>query len=192
KGRLNRWTLGKDIEELPKPAPDEIEATEDKNQKKDSDTRFGLEHPAVGRITGYAEVYRDLLTGKSDELGRSHGFFVYVLGRLINAEDGHFGISPDELRHGTFGRIRVVVHMDGLDEYLQSDREHIREGPVLNDAQNILHAIFNKLRPELEKADAEDRPGAKLARKLAGSPASLARRPIIEMVRAALDGKVKS
>lgn len=27
--------------------------------------------------------------------------FVYVLGRLINVADGHFGIKPDELRHGT-------------------------------------------------------------------------------------------
>lgn len=192
KGRLRKWILGKDIDKLPKPAPDEIEAVEDKNQPKDSETRFALKHKAVGRITGYAEVYRDLLTGKSDEISRSHGFFVYVLGRLINVEDGHFGISPDELRHGTFGRIRVVVHMDGLDEYLQSDRERIRQGPVLKDAQNILRAIFNKIRPELEKADSEEEPGAKLARKLAGSPASLARRPIIEMARAALNGKIKS
>ena len=192
KGRLQKWILGKDIDELPKPAPDQIEATEDKNQPKDSQTRFALEHKAVGRITGYAEAYRDLLTGKSDELGRSHGFFVYVLGRLINVEDGHFGISPDELRHGTFGRIRVVVNMDGLDDYLQSDREHIRQGPVLNDAQNILRAIFNKIRPFLEKADAEEDPGAKLARKLAGSAASVSRRPIVEMARAVLEGRAKS
>jgi hypothetical protein len=192
KGRIKKWILGKDIDELPKPAPDEIEATEDKNQPTDSETRFALEHPAVGRITGYAEVYRDLLTGKSDELGRSHGFFVYVLGRLINPDDGHFGIPPDELRHGSFGRIRIVVHMDRLDEYLQSDREHIRQGPVLDDARNILRGIFNKIRPELEKADEEEAPGAKLARKLAFSPASLARRPIIEMARAALAGRIRS
>lgn len=192
KGRLKRWVLGKDIKELPKPAPDDVEAFEDANQSKDSDTRFGFETPDLGQITGYAEIYRDLLTGKSDEVGRSHGFFIYVLGRLINVEDGHFGIPPDELRHGTFGRIRVVVHMDGLDQYLQSDRERIREGPVLVDAQNILRGIFNKLRPELEKADADEEPGAKLARKFGGSPASLARRPIIEMARAALSGRVKS
>ncbi len=192
KGRLKKWIIGKDIDELPKPAPDEIEATEDEDQPKGSERRFALEHPAIGRITGYAEAYRDLLTGKSDELGRSHGFFVYVLGRLINVQDGHFGISPDELRHGTFGRIRIIVHMDGLDAYLQSDRERIREGPVLQDAQNILRAIFNKIRPTLETADAQEEAGAKLARKFAGSPASLTRRPIIEMVRAALSGKIKS
>jgi hypothetical protein len=192
KGRIKTWVLGKDITDLPKPAPKGIEVSEDRSKASDSETRFALQHPAVGRITGYAEIYRELLTGKSDELGRSHGFFVYVLGRLINVEDDHFGIPPDQLRHGTFGRIRIVVHMDGLDDHLQSDRDHLRQGPVLTDAQNILRAIFNKIRPELEQIDAGEDPGAKLARKLAVSPTSLARRPIIEMARAALDGKVKS
>jgi hypothetical protein len=192
KGRIKKWILGKDITELGRPAPKGIEVVEDRSQPGDSETRYALQHGDVGRITGYAEVYRDLLTGKSDELGRSYGFFVYVRGRLINVEDGHFGISPDELRHGTFGRMRIVVHMDGLDEHLQSDRERLRQGPVLADAQNILRAIFNTIRPELEKVDAEEDPGTKLARKLAVSPASLSRRPIVEMARAALDGKVRS
>jgi hypothetical protein len=190
-GRIKRWVLGKDIVELPKPSKG-VNGREDKSQPENSGRRYGLHHSSVGRFTGYAETYRDLLTGKSDKLGRSYGFFIYVRGRLINVEDSHFGIPPDELRHGTFGRIRIVVNMDGLDEYLQSDREHLRQGPVLADAQNILRAIFNKIRPELERADAEEEPGAKLARKLAGSPASLARRPIIEMARAALSGRVRS
>jgi hypothetical protein len=192
KGLIKKWVLGKDINNLSKPAPDEIEAHEDTTQPANTETRFGLNHKDLGRITGYVEAYKDLLTGKSDELGRSHGFFVYVLGRLINVADSHFGIKPDELRHGTFGRMRVVVRMDGLDAFLQSDREHIREGPILADAQNILRAIFNFARPFIEKSYAGEDSGAKLARKLAGSPASIARRPIIEMARAALDGKIKS
>lgn len=192
KGRIKRWVLGKDITDLPKPAPDELEAGEDADEPADSPKRFALTHTALGRITGYAEAYKDLLTGKSDDIGRSNGFFVYVLGRLINVTDGHFGIKPDELRHGTFGRIRVVVNMDGLDAFLQSDRERIREGPVLADAQNTLRAIFNFVRATVESHDAEEDAGAKLARKLAGSPASISRRPIVEMVRAALDGRVMS
>jgi hypothetical protein len=189
-----KWILGKEIDLLPKPAPDEIEAIEDKNQPSTSDKRFALVYPPLGKITGYVEIYRDLLTdsGKSSEIGRSHGFFVYVRDRLINVEDDHFGIPPDELRHGTFGRIRVVVHMDGLDEYLQSDRERVRETPVVSETRNILRAIFNKIRPEVEKLITEEEPGAKLARKFGGSPASLSRRPIIEMARAALDGKITS
>ncbi len=192
KGRIDRWILGKDITVLAKPAPDDVETSEDKNKPVKSPSRFGLTNPDLGRITGYAEAYKDLLTGKSDDFGRSHGFFVYVFGRLINVVDGHFGIKPDELRHGTFGRVRVVVHMDGLDAFLQSDRERIREGPVLTDAQNFLRAIFNFVRSAIEKHDAEEDPGVQLARKLASSPASVARRPIIEMAKAALEGKITS
>ena len=192
KGRIGKWVLGKDFVNLPKPAP-ELDVVEDRNEPPSSETRFALQHAVVGRTTGYAEAYQELLTGgKASELGRSYGFFVYVLGRLINIDDSHFGISADELRHGTFGRVRIVVHMDGLDEFLQSDRETIRQGPALINAQNILRAIFNKVRPKLEEADAGDAPGARLARKLGGSPAALARRPIIELVRAALDGKIRS
>ena len=192
KGRIKRWILGKDIDKLPKPAPTSIETAEDKDQAGNSATRFALAHKELGRITGYAEAYKDLLTGKSDEIGRSYGFFVYVLGRLINVEDGHFGIPANELRHGTFGRVRIVVNMDGLDEFLQSDRERVREGPVLNDAQNVLRAIFNWVRVKIEESNSEKAPGAELARKFGESPASLVRRPIIEMTRAVLQGKIRS
>jgi len=194
KGRHKKLILGKEIDSLPKPAPDGISPTEDKNQATTSDRRFALVYPPIGKITGYVEIYRDLLTdsGKSSEIGRSHGFFVYVRDRLINVEDDHFGIPPDELRHGTFGRIRIVVHMDGLDDFLQSDRERVRETPAVAEARNILRAIFNRIRPEVERLVSDEEPGAKLARKFGGSPASLSRRPIIEMARAALNGKIAS
>ena len=192
KGLLQRWILGKDLVELPRPSPKPITASEDVNVAESSEHRFGLDVHGLGRITGYAETYMDLLTGKSDEIGRSHGFFVYVFGRLLNVDDGHFGISPDELRHGTFGRFRLVVHMDGLDEDLRSNREGIGEGPVLEKAQGVLRAIFNAVRPTIETHDRGEIPGAKLARVLAASPASLSRRPIVELSRAVVAGKSKS
>lgn len=192
KGLLKKWILGKDIVELPKPSLKDISVSEDKSFDKSSEFRFGLDVPDLGRITGYAEVYKDLLTGKSDELGRSYGFFVYVYGRLVNVIDGHFGISPDELRHGTFGRFRLVVNMDGLDRELRSTREAISEGPLLGTAQDVLRAIFNAVRPTIERHDKEEEPGAKLARKIAASPSSLSRRPIIELARAVVEGKGKS
>jgi hypothetical protein len=192
KGLLKKWILGKDIVELPKPSPKGVLASEDMDVDVSSEHRFGLDVPGLGRVTGYAEAYKDLLTGKSDELGRSHGFFVYLFGRLVNVIDGHFGISPDELRHGTFGRFRLVVHMNSLDQELRSNREAISEGPLLATAQDVLRAIFNAVRPTLEKHDEEEAPGAKLARKLAASPASLSRRPIVELARAVVEGKVTS
>ena len=192
KGLLKRWVLGKDLVKLPRPSPKLITTSEDVNVSEFSEHRFGLDVPGLGRITGYAEAYQDLLTGKSDEIGRSHGFFVYVYGRLLNVDDGHFGISPDELRHGTFGRFRLVVHMDGLDKGLRSNREAVGEGPLLDTAQDVLRAIFNAVRPTIETHDSDEAPGAKLARVLAASPASLSRRPIVDLSRAVATGRSKS
>ena len=192
KGLLKKWVLGKDMTTLPKPGPKDVAVSVDTSVNKDSGHHYGLEVNGLGRITGYAEAYKDLLTGKSDELGRSYGFFVYVRDRLVNVQDGHFGISPDELRHGTFGRFRFVVHMDALDDELRSNREAISEGSLLGQAQDVLCAVFNAVRPTLEKHDEEEEPGAKLARKLASSPTSLSRRPILDLARAVVEGKSKS
>ena len=192
KGLIKKWVLGKDITALQKPAPKDITVSEDKERAVTDERRHGLEVEGLGRITGYAEAYKDLLTGKSDEIGRSYGFYVYIFGRLINVDDGHFGISPDELRHGTFGRFRLVINIDSLDKDLRSNRETIRAGPLLTTAQNVLRAIFNFVRPFIDKHDDDEEPGAKLARKLAATPASLSRMPIVELARAVVTGKSRS
>jgi len=193
KGLIRTWVLGKDLVKIPRPAPKKIAASEDKNVEKNSEYRFGLDVPGLGRVTGYAEAYQDLLTGgKSDEIGRSYGFFVYVRDRLLNVVDGHFGISPNELRHGTFGRFRLVVRMDGLDSLLRSNREGVSEGPTLETAKEVLIGIFNAVRPTIDQQDEEEQPGAKLARKLASSPSSLSREPIVRLARAVAEGKAKS
>jgi hypothetical protein len=192
KGLIRRWVLGKDLIKLPKPAPKGVTPRDDPRADGSSEEKFGLEVPGLGRVTGYAEAYKDLLTGKSDELGRSHGFFVFVFGRLVNVVDGHFGISPNELRHGTFGRFRLVVRMDGLDEVLRSNREAVSEGPILETVQNVLQAVFNFVRPTIEGYDLAEEPGAALARKLAASPASLSRSPIVDLARTVVEGKGKS
>ena len=192
KGLLKRWVLGKDLVELSRPSPKLITTSEDVNVAESNEHRFGLDVPGLGRITGYAEAYKDLLTGKSDEIGRSHGFFVYVYGRLLNVDDGHFGISADELRHGTFGRFRLVIHMDGLDAGLRSNREGVGEGPLLDKARDVLRAIFNAVRPTIETHDRHEAPGAKLARVLAASPSSLSRQPIVELSRAVATGRSES
>ncbi len=189
---LKKWVLGKDMDKLGKPCPKGVTTSVNPDVDKTDAKRFGLNVPGLGRITGYVEAYKDLLTGKSDKIGRSHGFFVYVFDRLINVADGHFGISPDELRHGTFGRFRLVIHMDYLDEKLRSNRETISEGPILAATQDVLRAIFNAVRSTLERHDDAEEPGARLARKLASSPASLSRRPIAELAQAVINGQKQS
>ena len=192
KGLIKQWVLGQDLVELPRPSPNGITPSEDIDAEPSSEHRFGLNVPGLGRITGYAEAYEDLLTGKSDEISRSHGYFVYVYGRLLNVADGHFGISPDELRHGTFGRFRLVVHIDGLDDELRSNREAVSEGPLLETAKDVLRGVFNAVRPTIDKHDEGEAPGAKLARKVASSPRSLSREPILELSRAVAEGRSKA
>ncbi len=183
---LKKWVLGKDLKSLPKPAPDDLEATTAKNAAPEH--RYGLTHPKLGRITGYAEVYEGFLTeGKSSEIGRSHGFFVYVFGRLVNINDELFGMEA--LRHGTFARFRMVVHIDRLDDELRSSREALREGTLITIARNVLHGTFNHARKWLEEHDATQAPGARATGRIADSPWSLTRRPLLALLASALDGK---
>ncbi|GAI28249.1 unnamed protein product, partial [marine sediment metagenome] len=188
--KYEKWILGRDLIEIPKPGPDNLQVTKDETQKKGSIHRYGLTHPSLGRITGYAELYEDLLTGgKSRETGRSNGFFVYLYGRLVNMDDEYFGIDSNLLRHGTFARFRMVVHIDRLDEELRSSRENVREGPLLETARNILHGVFNYVRTKHETIEAEQVPGVYATNRISASPASLTRRPLVGLVSRALSGE---
>ncbi len=194
KKRVKTWVLGKDLSKIPPPAPnsDDLEPTEESELPIKSPFRFGLTHRhGLGRVTGYVEIFRDLLTGgKSDETtGRSHGFFVYVRGRLVNIDDEYFGIERNLLRHGTFARFRAVVQIDNLDEELRSSREAVREGVLFNHARNLLRGIFNHARTALQQHDEGEDQSVVAARRISESPASLTRFPILGMVKGALEGK---
>jgi hypothetical protein len=185
---VRHWVLGKDIKDLDKPAPDDLEVSVDDSAPLEH--RFGLAHPELGRVTGYAEVYEDSLTaGKSSGIGRSHGFFVYAFGRLINVYDieGLFGLEP--LHHGTWARFRMVAHIDQLDNELRSSRESLREGRLLGIARDLLHAVFNHARTWLQQHDEKEIPGTRATGHIAQSPWSLTRRPIIALLKSAFDGK---
>lgn len=186
--RVGHWVLGKDLKELPSPAPEDLEATKDRHG--DKDTRYGVTLRKLGRVTGYVEVYEDPLdTGKSTDIERSHGFFVYVRGRLVNIDDPGFGISRNLLRHGTFSRFRMVAHIDRLDDELRSSRESLRAGVLTTIARNLLHGAFNFGRLALARHEASVSGGQQIANRVAGSPGSLTRRPIIGLVRSAFRGK---
>ena len=127
--KIGVWVLGRDIgtevTPLPRPAPEEFEASEDTTQPGNSEHRFGIFHPLLHRVSGFIEAYEDDLGGKSENWGQSNGFFVYVRGRRINVDDPGFGIDRNKLQHGTFSRFRMVLHVDSLDDELRSSRETI-------------------------------------------------------------------
>lgn len=96
-------------------------------------------------IRGFVFVTeRSLLTGKSSDIERSHGFFVYVRDRLINIRDPQFGLDPQSL--GTFNRMHAVVFADDLDLELTASREGIEEGSRLDQFKAVLKATFNQAR----------------------------------------------
>lgn len=188
--RAGTWILGKDVTELPKPAPRSIKKATVKVVPKGDPNRFGIRAPTLGRVTGYIEAFRDPIdAGKSEDIERSNGFFVYVRDRLVNVDDPGFGIDRNLLRHGTFSRFRMVLRSDGLDQELRSSRETLRRGPLFNIARDIAHGGFNFARNELDKVDRGEEPGAQVARRLASAPRSLARGPLIALVRAAFAGR---
>lgn len=184
--RIAAMVLGKDLKAIPKPASDELQVAD----ASGGGPKHALVHPTLGLISGRVELFEDLLTtGKSTELGRSHGFFIYTHGRLINTDDEYFGIDSNKLRHGTFSRFRCEVHIDRLDDELRSSRESVRETSLLIEARSTLQGIFNEARSRHEKRLEETDPGAQAARRVADTPQSLARQPIVALALAAIRGE---
>lgn len=189
--RVGRWVLGKEIKQLAKPGPQEVEAGTDSEFEKKDYRHFTLTDPVLGPITGFVEGYESPLEGgKSDQIGRSNGFFVYVHGRLINPEDAGFGIDRNKLRHGTFSRFRAVVNIDRLDEELRSSRESLRDGPRLIQARDLLQALFNFARSKLETHDKSTSTGRQATQRFADSPLSLTERPIVRLLLDAFEGEL--
>ena len=99
-------------------------------------------------ISGNVMVTHRTLAGKSAELIRSEGFFVYVRGRLVNEEDARFGLH--ELSHATLNRFRAVVHADDLDQVVTANRESMEDVKLYRDAQAVLNEVFNEARQRYE------------------------------------------
>lgn len=183
--KFGTFVIGKDVVTLPRPAPDDLTATQDATVPETDVDRFGLSHPSLGRVTGSVEVYKRPIDGEG-QFERSHGFFIYVRKRLINLDDPGFGIDRNKLRHGTFSQLRIVLNIDGLDSELRSSRESIRESATFNIARAFAHAVFNFGRSKLEKAQEKERPEQRLGERLDSTPRGLTRRPLAGLVEAAL------
>ena len=96
-------------------------------------------------VTGEVMVTkRSLVRGKSVDLGRSHGFFVYVRDRLVNQEDELFGLHA--LSHATFNFFRADVRADDLHSDVTTPREGVEHGEKRNMASDLLLALFNDAR----------------------------------------------
>ncbi|MCH7728656.1 MAG: ATP-binding protein [Planctomycetes bacterium] len=190
--RIKTFSLGKNLKKVQKPASKDWQVTEDASVDEKDPKRFGLTHPSLGRVTGKGELFEHRLdTGKSERVGRSHGFFVYVKERLINLDDPHFGIGSNQLRHGTFSRFRLEIHIDKLDDTLRSTRESVAQTGVFEEVKNLLQGIFNYGRSAHQKYEQKTRPGAMTVARVAATPDNLIHHPVGRLLAQALAGTAK-
>jgi hypothetical protein len=110
-------------------------------------------------VSGTAFTTVETLGGKSEDLMRSHGFFVRVLGRLIDEADPLFGLSPKSYKY--FNRFRAEINADDLDRVITAPRESIEESRQKKQFQAVLNEVFNEARQRHdqreEELDAENR-----------------------------------
>lgn len=130
------------IKELPKSRLDSLNESSLEKWRKSGDKLVSQSFP-LG-ITGTVAMTSTTLTGKSDDLERSHGFFIYVLDRLVNLEDAHFGMPEQSYKY--FHRFVAVVHADDLDETVVAAREGVELSEQRTQLVRLLREIFSEAR----------------------------------------------
>ncbi|RQY10998.1 ATP-binding protein [Burkholderia stagnalis] len=100
-------------------------------------------------ISGKVQVYGRPLTGKSDDLGRSNGFFIRVRNRLLNEDEPLFGLDP--LSFTTFNRFRADLQVDDLDPFVLSSREEIENADAKRELGRFLSTCFNEARSRFDE-----------------------------------------
>ena len=177
------WILGEDL------AIDEVELEDvDSTTDKDSVSVVAFEdkdYPYItiegidGRITGQVTLYKSRISGgKSENIGASNGFFVNILGRVINLEHADFGL--ENLSHGAWAQFRATIRADGLDRYLGVERDGLRESRQIRIFKRFLMAMFNKARTALTASRTAEWP--KAGDVLDGSWKSIPMKPLAEIV----------
>lgn len=178
---IKTWIFGKD---------DEVIAKSKMYTSGMYDSHPCVNLPSLNNVYGQLDLYRDALdTGKSEKLGRSHGIFLMVRGRLVNTDDPLLGM-PQVFNLGVFSRVRITVHADGLDDYLTSTRESIMESPALAQLQDYIKKKFDEARSF--HSEEEERIEKEASHKVSQISAGLSRRPLLVVAKKFFDGTIDS
>ena len=180
------WQIGEDDAVATEKGLASIEL--DAKEAKDSGHKFELEIPGLGNVWGVSELYDDFITeGKSRLFGRSQGIFVMVRGRLINQDDAYFGIPP--LSFETFNRFRLVIHADGLDDFIVASREGVLSNPAIDKLRDYIRSKFNEARNFYTANQRDEELEKRLSTKIGLLPSSLVGRPLRNLVEQTLSGE---
>lgn len=146
---------------------------------------FHEQLPGIGEISGTARIHeKQLTTGKSEQLGRSNGFFVRVRGRVINLEDELFGVPQPN--HAAWSRFALEVSADGLREHLLSSREGVRDSEDIKEFRDYLLNIFNQCRTAFDERNRKENEQLDIAALLSDNPSVHVTEPLFRSVRSAM------
>jgi hypothetical protein len=115
----------------------------------------GIEGPITGSVIRFD---RPITGRKSEEIGRSNGYFVNILGRVVNAVDPYFGLK--NLNHTVWSQFRACVRVDGLNHEVSVNRDVLTEDRQLEIFRTFLRSLFNKMRVEEDNPETSRWPNA--------------------------------
>ena len=134
---MKKWIIGKDDETALR-----LKDVECKKENEDGQEKYYVDFLNLKGVNGEFILYEDsLVEGKSAELGRSHGIFLSIRGRLINLDDPLLGMEA--FSHGAFNRSRIIVNADELDSNLTSTREAVKESLPFRQLKEYIKKKFN-------------------------------------------------
>lgn len=108
----------------------------------------------LGKVWGTIRLFDETLVKyRAHDHGRSHGFFLFVRGRLINPDDEKL-FHPDP-SFQTFFPSQFIINADNLDGDLLADRQRLREGEPANQLRLLQEALGRAARIMVAKRDEE-------------------------------------
>ena len=130
---LKEWIIGKD---------DKTAESFKETICRDKNGEYSVDFETLKGVNGKFILYKDsLVSGKSKALGRSHGIFLNIRGRLINLDDPLLGMEA--FSHGAFNRTRIIINADELDNNLTSTREAVKSSPPYEQLKDYIKRKFN-------------------------------------------------
>ena len=158
------WILGQNLGiksiSLPRYTNDKGDSVQDESIKV-TEHNNPIPHVKIegieGMITGEVKLYEDKISGgKSDQVRRSNGFFVNILGRVINPDEPYFGL--ENLNHSAWSKFRATIRADGLNERITVDRDKLRDSRELLVFTTFLKQLFNQARAKHDRLVESDWP----------------------------------
>lgn len=164
--------------------------------KKYEDYQIGIDEsssyvdmPNLKKVRGSVELFSDsLVKGKSQDWGRSHGIFLTIRKRLINLDDPLLGMPA--MTHGVFNRIRIIVEADGLNEYITSTRESIKDSSAFADLKKYIQRKFTEAREFYFSKVEEEEKKSRASYKISNAAGSMSRRPLLVAAKKFFAGEI--